>query len=358
MAAPFRRHRSAAGMNQRRIILILLGFMALLVVGGAGLWLSQKLVQRSEEAFTGYGEVARRNPFHAAERLLTRLGRTVHGVRRLADLPETPPAADTVLVAVPTYVLSAAESQRLLGWANRGGHLIIGVRHDHIPGQGHDHLLNALSARSHRAESASTEPMPVKLDDAMPPLQVRFQSNLRLNDAFWQQARWGQGRVTLLTDIELFANGRLADYDHADFLWALVQQNPGGAIWLQYRLLTPSLAQLLWQHAWMPLTGLLLTLLAALWHYSRRLGPLLVPRSSEQRRLAEHLHASSRFLWRHGAGPALLQAARHYTLRRLERRRPGGAEPLATALDDSDQPLTEHALLHTLQTLQRLNRAP
>ena len=162
--------------------------------------------------------------------------------------------------------------------------------------------------------------------------------------------------MTLLTDMDVFTNNRLADHDHADFLWALVERRPGGQVWLQYQTMIPSLAHLLWRHAWMPLLGLLLTLLAALWRYSRRLGPLWVPRSAEQRRLAEHLQASSRFLWRHGAGPVLLQATRQYTLRLLERRRLGAAEPLAAALDDSDQPLTEHALLHTLQTLQRLNR--
>lgn len=342
-------------MTRRGIVAMLLGLLILVVLGGAGLWLSQNLVQRREEVFTGYGETARRNPFYVAERWLTQLGRTVHSVRRLADLPETLAAADTVLVAIPTYALSAADSQRWLDWVNRGGHLIIGVRHDHEPGQGGDHLLNAGSVRSHRAESVATQPpVPVKLNDALPPLQVRFQSHLRLNDAFWQQLPWGQGRVTLLTDIELFDNGRLLDHDHADFLWALLQHNPGGQVWLQYGMLLPSLAQLLWRQAWLPLLGLALTLLTLLWHYSRRLGPLLIPRAGEQRRLTEHLHASSHFLWRHGAGPALLQAARQYTLRRLERRQ-AGAESLAAALADSDQPLSESALIHTLQTLQRLN---
>lgn len=344
-------------MIPRRILVIVLGLLALLVAGGAGLWLSRNLIQRSEEVFTGFGEAARRNPFYAAERLLIRLGRSVHGVRRLADLPETPAAADTILVALPTYVLSAAESQRLLDWVRGGGHLIIGVQHPYEPGQGRDQLLDSLAVRSYRAESTSTEPIPVRLDEAMPSFQVRFQSSLRLNEAFWQQVRWGQGRVTLLTDLELFANRRLADHDHADFLWALVECNPGGRVWLQYRTLVPSLAQLLWQRAWMPLLGLMLALLAALWHYSQRLGPIRVPRSGEERRLAEHLQASARFLWRQGVGPVMLQAARHYTLHRLARRRPGAAELLAAALDDSDQPLDEAGLIHTLQTLQRLNRS-
>jgi hypothetical protein len=345
-------------MKRYWLWLIPLGLLALFLAGGLVLWLSQNLVQRGEEVYAGQGDAARRNPFYAADRLLTRLGLTVRSARRLADLPDSLDAADTLLVAIPTYALSDADSRRLLDWVAGGGHLIVGVQHEHEPGQGLDHLLNLLQVGSHRVETPVTEPVPVGLDPATPPFQVRFQSDLRLNDAFWQQLRWGQGRVTLLADLSVFTNGRLADHDHADFLWALLQQQDrGGEVWLQYRMLAPSLAQLLWQHAWMPLLGLILTLLAALWRYSRRLGPVLAPRSGERRRLEEHLQASSRFLWRHGAGPALLQAARQYTLRRLERRQ-AGAPPATAALAGSDQPLSERELIHTLRTLQRLDRPP
>ena len=308
--------------------------------------------------WTGHGEAAQRNPFYAADRLLTRLGRAVRSVRRPRDLPPTLHPADTVLMTVPSHVLSAAETQRLLAWVERGGHLLIGVKREHEPGQSGDHLLNALAARSHRpTQCAPNQPILVQPDPTAPPLQVQFYAGLQLSGDFWRTIRWGQGQVTLLTDWRLFTNRRIEDHDHAGFLWALMQRNPNGTIWLQYRVQVPSLTQLLWERAWMPLIGSILTLLAALWHYSRRLGPILIPRSGAQRRLVEHLGASSRFLWRHGAGPALLHAARHYTLRRLQRRRPGVAESsLTAALADSDQPLNDAALLHTLQTLQRLNR--
>ena len=353
-------------MIPRRIRLMLLILLALLIAGGLAWWLSQNLVKRSAEVYVGYGEAARSNPFYLAERLLTRLGAAAQSVRRLDELPDSLDPADTLLAAIPTYALSAGEAQRLLHWVSQGGHLIIGVQHPYQPGQGRDHLLNPLEVRSEhtqtlpddpieRAESR-VNPVAVQLGATLPPLQVNFRSSLRLNDAPWLVVRWGRGRVTLLTDIDLFANQRLADHDHADFLWALFQQHPpGGTFWLQYRTLTPSLAHLLWRHAWMPLLGLSLTLLALLWRSSRRLGPLLSPHAGEQRRLAEHLRASSRFLWRHGAGPMLLHAVRHYAQRRMERRSPGSL-PDAAILEHSDQPLNERELIHTLQTLQRLNR--
>ena len=336
-------------MNGRGWLIPLTLLIVVLLVGGIGFWLSQHLIERSVEEYTGDSETARRQPLYAAERLLTRLGRTVHPIRRLDELPDALDPADTVLAVMPTYALGAAASQRLLDWVEHGGHWIVSVQHEYQPGQGQDHLLNALQIDSHRVETTATEPVSVTLHDATPPLQVRFATDLRLNEQPWLSLRHGRGRVTLLTDIELFGNGRLADHDHADFLAVLLEQNPGGAIWLQYRLLTPSLAQLLWQHAWMPLLGLIVTLLAGLWHYSRRLGPVLLPRPSEPRRLADHLQASSRFLWRHGAGPMLLHAARQYA----QRHHPGAA-PEAAVLDFSDQPLTERELIAVMQTLQRL----
>lgn len=130
------------------------------------------------------------------------------------------------------------------------------------------------------------------------------------------QYPWGQGRVTVLSELDLFDNDRLAEYDHAELLWTLLGDRP--AVWLQYRPRVPSLAQWLWTYAWMPLIGLLLTLAAAVRTYSYRLGPLLVTWTQERRRLLEHLRAGGRFLWRHGAQAALLEAVRQRLTARLE----------------------------------------
>ncbi|MFO7642626.1 MAG: DUF4350 domain-containing protein [Candidatus Competibacteraceae bacterium] len=180
-----------SGRRGRWLLGLAFGLLALFAAVGLFLWLYENLVQRREEVYTGFGETAARNPFHTAEQLLTRLGRAARGVRRLSDLPQALAVEDTLLVAVPTYVLSAAESQRLLDWVARGGHLVISVRHEYEPDRGGDHLLNRFSARSHTAEPPTPEPETIVLDAASPPLQVRFQSGLRLNEAFWQQYRWG-----------------------------------------------------------------------------------------------------------------------------------------------------------------------
>ena len=352
-----------ARQQPRRGIGIGLAVLALLVIAALGLWLDQNLVQREEETWSGYGQAVRRNPFYTADRLLVRLGRTVHSVRSLHDLPSPLPPVGTVLLNTPSTVLSAAETQRLLDWVEQGGHLLASVEHEHTLGQKGDHLLNALAVHSYRPEQQCppTEPVLVQIAPDQPPFQVRFRGgNLRLNGDYWQRFPRGKGQVTLLADSGLFTNSHLSDHDHARFLWGLMQRNPDGPLWLQYRMQLPSFLELLWDRAWLPLSGLLLTLLAFLWHSSRRLGPVLATHAGTRRRLAEHLEASSRFLWRQGAGPVLLHATRQYTLRRLQRRLTlGEAEALlTTVLQDSDQPLTEACLIKTLQALQRLPVAP
>lgn len=306
-----------------------------LVLTGLGYWLSQQLIREPAYVLTGYEGEARRNWLYAAERLLVRLGREAHSVRTLAALPDPLAITDTVLLNTPGYALSAAKVEALLGWVESGGHLICTVYEDYVPGRGGDELLEALNVQV-RDVGAPTEPVAIQLAEDQT-WQVQFRGDRCLDDlqgnADWRVAdehgnrllsyRWGEGRVTVLSELGLFSNNRLAEHDHADFLWQLLRlEGREGAVWLQYVPRVPSLLQLLVQHGWPMLLGLLLTLAVALWSYRERLGPVLVTREDERRRLLEHVQASGRFLWRQGEQPALLDSVRHYLEYRLERRFP------------------------------------
>ncbi len=140
-------------MTLRRWQWIPLILLALLIMGSLALWVSQNLVKRSGEVYTGYGEAARNNPFYLAERLLTRLGATVHPVRRLDELPDPLDPADTLLVAIPTYALSAGEAERLLNWVGQGGHLIISASASSIPANpARDAIICSIRSRSAASE--------------------------------------------------------------------------------------------------------------------------------------------------------------------------------------------------------------
>lgn len=343
-------------MTQRRLVIIGVSVLALLLGVIAALWFNQNLVPYNEEVWIGYGDAARRNPLYMADHLLSRLGRATRSVPKIPDQPLELPPADTLLLSVPSYMLTAAEVNELLAWVERGGHLLVGVERAHEPETRGDRLLTALATRSYAPEQCPpAEPISIQMEPNGPPFQVRFHSSLRLNGDYFQRIAWGQGQVTLLTDPQMFTNYRLDDHDHAGFLWALLQRNPTGTIWLQYRTQALSLLSLLWERGGLVLITLLLTVLAMVWQLGRRLGPIQAPHPGAQRRLTEHLDASARFLWRRRAGGALLQAARQYAARRWRHRPEGANDPaLTAALADSDQPLSEAALLQTLQTLQRI----
>lgn len=325
MAAPF------SGLKP---VYLLLGGVVLLLLAGPGYWLDRHLRREPDYVLTEAATTVRRNRFYAVERLLTRLGVQVHSVPEPSDLPAQLDGNAALVLSLPSYVLTLTQTAALLDWVAAGGHLLIGVYQTYEPGRGDDPLLDALQVRVWQADKWSETPLQFEPTPGKPALQVQFQSLYYLQEqgleAVWQAAdpqgnrllqySWRQGRVTVLSELEPFDNDRLAEYDHADLLWALVGDRP--TVWLQYRPRVPSLLQLLWIYAWMPLLGLLLTLAAAIRTYSYRLGPLLLTRTEERRSLLEHLQAGSRFLWHHHAQAALLEAVHQRLTVRLEQRWP------------------------------------
>ncbi|MFO1430245.1 MAG: DUF4350 domain-containing protein [Candidatus Competibacteraceae bacterium] len=325
MAAPF---------SSLKPVHLLLGGLVLLLLAGLGYWLDRHLQREPDYVLTEAATIVRRNRFYAAERLLTRLGSQAHSVPELNDLPAQLDGNAALVLSLPSYVLTPTRTAALLDWVAVGGHLLIGVYQTYEPGRGDDPLLDALQVKVWKADRWSETPLQLAPTPGKPALQVQFQSLYYLQaqglEAIRQAAdlqgnrllqySWGWGWVTVLSDLDPFTNDRLAEYDHADLLWALVGDRP--AVWLQYRPRVPSLLQLLWIYAWMPLLGLLLALTAAIRTYSYRLGPLLPTRTEERRSLLEHLQAGGRFLWHHNAQAALLDAVRQRLAARLEQRWP------------------------------------
>ncbi len=324
----------APSLSGLKPVHLLLGGVVLLLLAGLGYWLDRHLLREPDYSLTEAAATVRRNRFYAAERLLTRLGAQAHSVPEPSDLPAQVDGNAALVLSLPSYALTPTQTAALLDWVAAGGHLLIGVDQTYEPGRGDDPLLDALQLKVWQADKWSEKPLQLEPTPETPALQVQFQSLYYLQEqgleAVWQAAdpqgnrllqySWGQGWVTVLSDLDPFTNDRLAEYDHADLLWTLVGDRP--AVWLQYRPRVPSLLQLLWTYAWMPLLGLLLTLAAAIRTYSYQLGPLLLTRTEERRSLLEHLQAGGRFLWHHDAQAALLEAVRQRLTVRLERRWP------------------------------------
>lgn len=176
--------------------------------------------------------------------------------------------------------------------------------------------------------------------------------------------RLGDGKVTVLSGLELWHNNSLHLLDHAWLLADLVRD--AGPVWFIRNMDMPPLGRWLWQQAWPLIVGLTLVLALFLWRRMPRTGPILASPTARTPDFLDHLSASGRFLWRTDQGAALLQPLRDDIRRRLTNH----AVPLGeryrylarcTDLDQvrvqralSETPETRDALVETVSTLQRI----
>lgn len=374
----------------RRIIWLAIIVLLLTSATALTYWVRKHVVEKSIYIATDYQEEARRNGLYAAHRLLERLGAPVQSVGMFSQLPETLATADTVLMTTAGFKLTQARTESLLRWVSRGGHLLFSAYQPYQPGQGSNPLLDSLHVQV--AEYNPKIPQRVTLQYGSPARQLTLmlQSNLSFYDrrgnairkatdgdrVYLLQYSWGDGLITVLNDLTLFSNDRLADHDHVELLWLLLG-NPDrkGTVWLQYIRQTPSLLRLLWELAWMPLLGAIFTTIAGLWAASYRLGPRLIRALPRQRSLREHLQASGRFLWHQGGQNDLLRAARQHTLQQVERCHPHWQvlsapaqisylsqrirltpEQLADALQMTPSTFSEQEFIRRIHTLQHIER--
>lgn len=326
-----------------------------------GLWLAVRQLNQTEQwVFIPGSEELAHNAFYTLERLSQRFGFSAQSIRY-------PPAAselgkhDTLVLSTPFSSLAPASADAVLRWVQTGGQLIAGFN---TPvGYNRNERL-----KEHFA--FDTEPLgePLSTLVGLPSgLQVHFISTVQLHDArrlayrsvtrdgrhYLLQYRLGAGTVTLLSDIAMFSNSRIVHYDHADFFYRLLRPETT-KVWLQFILASPSFWALIWQRAWPLICSLGLVLLFVLWACASRLGPILSAAPGPRRQHLEHIRASGRFLWRHGARYPLIAAVRRHLLHRIHHRYPNWQilsdqqriQTLASSLDLAPRDI-ERALHHT-----------
>lgn len=326
--------------------LLWVGLLLACLLGAGGFYAWSKAIPYEEVVDRGPSPEALANPYLAAEHFLRQQGLAVvhaNGLERLASLPAK---GNSLLLLGERGNMSPRQVGQLLDWARSGGHLLVVAEAlwDEETGKSGDLLLDRLPI--HQALSDEPDaPSPARkkkapdltklyVDNDTAPAYFSFDTDFNLIDpkhlaqfsansarsSHLMQLDLGKGRVTVITDSELWKTPDIGKHDNAWLLWYLTQ---GTAVTLLFNGDVDDLFTLLLRYFPQALVALTALIALALWQAGMRQGPIQAPAPKARRQLQEHLKASADFLLRRSGQGTLLQALQRDILRAARRRHPG-----------------------------------
>ncbi|MBN2429246.1 MAG: DUF4350 domain-containing protein [Deltaproteobacteria bacterium] len=144
---------------------------------------------------------------------------------------------------------------------------------------------------------------------------------VKKDGAWLLQYNIGAGKVTVLSEMWLFKNNSIGEYDHAFFLSWLVRDSE--QVWLLYALSSDSLGSILWTHLPYFWISSAVLIVLAVWRMQKRSGGLLPPPLDNRRNILAHIDATGLYNWRMGKASAMIAENRKTILHRLARRQLG-----------------------------------
>lgn len=336
----------------------------LLTAGGFYAW--HKAIPYNEVVDRGPSPEAQANPYLAAEHFLRQQGLAVEQARSLERLATLPAKGTSLLLLSERSNMTPHQVDQLLEWTQAGGHLLLVAEAiwDEETQDSGDLLLDRLQLRQAFSDDFDQPPSARKgkkpdltrlyVDNETAPAFFSFDTDYTLIDprhlaqfsanstksSHLMQLNLGHGRVTVITDSELWKTPAIGLHDNAWLLWYLTQ---GSDVTLLSNTDVENLFSLLLRYFPQALVALAALILLGLWRAGIRLGPIRAPAPKARRQLQEHLNASADFLLRRCGQNSLLQALQRDILRTARRRHPGFDQ-----LDAAGQ----------WQALERLTRQP
>ena len=336
-------------------LLMWAGLLLVCLLAAAGFYAWSKATPYDEVIDRGPSPEAQANPYLAAEHFLRKQGLPVDhafGLDRLADLPSE---HHSLLLLTERSNMSPRQVEQLLDWTRSGGHLLVVAEAlwDEETGKSGDLLLDRLQIRQVLSDEPE-EPAPARkektpdltrlyIDNETAPAYFGFDTAFNLTDpkhlaqfsansaqsSHLMQLDLGEGRVSVITDSDLWKTANIGKHDNAWLLWYLTQ---GTAVTLLANGDVDDLFSLLLRYFPQALVALTALIALALWHAGMRQGPIQAPAPKARRQLQEHLKASADFLLRRNGQRTLVQALQRDILRAARRRHPGFEH-----LDDAQQ---------------------
>ena len=330
------------------ILFVLFLVFALLI----SYWFYNNFSWVKEEKDIGFQGLAGSNQLLAADFFLRKMGVNTYQINGLNDFRDLPSNKHTLLIATQRETISKELSQQLLAWVKAGGHIIIEAQYfpsffrekksDKKTFPLDDELLNNWSLFSTDSDAENNR-IPVQLFLDYPKeataIEVDFPYDKTLHAIdsekvpiwlvedkkaqYLMQFTLGQGLLTVLTSTRIFKNDFIENYDHAQFLYYLVQLAEHDAgVWLIRVDDMPALWQWLWQNAWTAMFSLTGLLFLWLWRVPFRFGPVLNDVPLERRSLLEHLRASAYYRWHHKESAYLLMQVQHRLWGQIRQKHP------------------------------------
>lgn len=324
----------------------LLWLLLACLLGAGGLYAWSKAIPYDEVVDHGPSPEALANPYLAAEHFLRQQGLTVEQANSLERLGSLPATGNSLLLLGARSNMSPRQVEHLLAWVRSGGHLLLVAEAlwDEETGKSGDLLLDRLQIHQSLSDKPE-EPTPARqkkapdltklyVDNETAAAYFSFDTDFNLIDpkhlaqfsansarsSHLMQLNLGNGRVTVITDSDLWKNPAIGKYDNAWLLWYLSQ---GTAVTLLFNSDVDDLFTLLLRYFPQALVALISLLALGLWRAGMRQGPIQPPAPKARRQLLEHLKASADFLLRHSGQGTLLQALQRDILRTARQRHPG-----------------------------------
>lgn len=326
--------------------LLWVGLLLACLLGAGGLYVWHKAIPYDEVVDRGPSPEALGNPYLAAEHFLRQQGLAVErasGLERLSDLP---PNGRSLLLLGERDNMTPRQVDQLLDWAKSGGHLLVVAEAlwDEETAKSGDLLLDSLHIQQTLSDE-SEQPAPARkqkkpdltklyVDNETAPAYFSFDTDFNLTDpkhlaqfsansarsSHLMQLNLGQGRVTVVTDSDLWKTPGIGQHDNAWLLWYL---NQGTDVSLLFNSDVDDLFTLLMRYFPQALVALAALIALALWQAGMRKGPIQAPAPRARRQLQEHLQASADFLLRRSGQGTLLHVLQRDILRAARRRHPG-----------------------------------
>ena len=319
---------------------------AMILVTLVAIW----FLQNFEQVPTSYRQPpqkeAQRNPYLALEHLLKQLDRPLKRVNSPSSLDQLAAGGVLILDENRRRNVDPARSERLLNWVHQGGYLIVAAE-----SASDDPLLKKLGTSPYQPPQGQREPGRKDVDiglEKSATTRVLLPANnteYRLErfgrglvssqpEPVWRAGLndernsllhfdWGRGHITVVDDMNFLSNHRIGELDHAELLWALLQNyQPQGTIHLASRMEIQTLWQWLVESARMLLISSAVLMALWLWQIIPRFGGTLPMPIDERRDLAQHLSAIGRSVWREGGVAHWLAIVRQTVQKRLSLRYP------------------------------------